>query len=182
MDIIYIRDLKEDTVIGLYDWERRIRQTIRLDLDLGVDICQAAASDSIADTLDYKAVAKRLIEFAEQSEFLLVETLADTGSKAEAKEGMDHAHSALSGLGLAEGIPGFLVELGHAEVPEGTRAADAVRFQPFRLGRGTPHERSYKCSVANNEASPQVNPLRERPSLGRAASETFASPRERLQT
>jgi dihydroneopterin aldolase len=77
MDIIYIRDLKVDTVIGLYDWERRTRQTVRLDLDMASDIRKAAASDSIEDTLDYKAVAKRLIEFIESSEFQLVETLAE---------------------------------------------------------------------------------------------------------
>lgn len=77
MDIVYIRDLKVDAVIGVFDWERRIRQTISLDLDMGADIRRAAASDDIADALDYKAVSKRLIEFLEQSEYQLVETLAE---------------------------------------------------------------------------------------------------------
>ena len=77
MDIIFIRDLRIDTVIGIYDWERSIRQTIRLDLDMATDIARAAASDRIEDTLNYKAVAKRIIAFVEQSEFQLVETLAE---------------------------------------------------------------------------------------------------------
>ena len=77
MDIVYIRDLKIETVIGIFDWERRIRQTISLDLEMAFDIRPAAASDNIADALDYKAVAKRLIGFVESAEFLLVETLAE---------------------------------------------------------------------------------------------------------
>ena len=77
MDIIYINDLRIDTIIGIYEWERRTRQTIILDLEMGTDISAAAASDDIAQTLDYKAVAKRLIEFVSESEFQLVETLAE---------------------------------------------------------------------------------------------------------
>ncbi len=77
MDIIFLRDLRIDTVIGIYDWERRIRQTISLDLEMATDIRRAARSDAIEDTLNYKAVAKRLIEFVQASEFQLVETLAE---------------------------------------------------------------------------------------------------------
>lgn len=77
MDIVYIRDLKVDTVIGIFDWERRIRQTISLDLEMATDIRRAAASDDIADALDYKAVGKRLISFIQASEFQLVETLTE---------------------------------------------------------------------------------------------------------
>jgi len=77
MDIVYIRDLQIETVIGIYDWERRIRQKISIDLDMGSDIRPAAASEDIAQALDYKAVAKRLISFVEGSEFLLIETLAE---------------------------------------------------------------------------------------------------------
>ena len=77
MDIIYLHDLRIDTVIGVFDWERRIRQTVILDLDLSADIHLSAASDDLADTLNYKAVAKRLIDFVGHSEFQLVETLAE---------------------------------------------------------------------------------------------------------
>ena len=77
MDIIYLHDLRIDTVIGVFDWERRVRQTVILDLDMAADIRRAAASDDLADTLNYKAVAKRLIEFVAHGEFQLVETLAE---------------------------------------------------------------------------------------------------------
>lgn len=77
MDIIYLRDLRIDTVIGVFDWERRVRQTVILDLDLAADVRHAAATDALSDTLNYKAVAKRLLEFVGQSEFQLVETLAE---------------------------------------------------------------------------------------------------------
>jgi len=77
MDIVYIRDLKIDTVIGIFDWERRIRQTISIDLEMATDIRRAAASDDIKDALDYKAVSKRLIAFVSASEFLLVEKLSE---------------------------------------------------------------------------------------------------------
>jgi len=77
MDIVFLRNLKIDTVIGIYDWERKIRQTVILDLEMSADVRRAAASESIEDALDYKAVAKRLIAFVEQSEFQLVETLAE---------------------------------------------------------------------------------------------------------
>ncbi len=77
MDIIFIRDLRIDTLIGIYDWERAIKQTLSLDLDMATDIARAAASDDIKDALNYKAVAKRIIAFVESSEFQLVETLAE---------------------------------------------------------------------------------------------------------
>ena len=77
MDIIYLRDLRIDTVIGIYDWERKMKQTIILDLEMGTDIRKAAQSDNIEDTLNYKAVAKRLISFVSESEFELVEALAE---------------------------------------------------------------------------------------------------------
>ncbi|MBI3561813.1 MAG: dihydroneopterin aldolase [Gammaproteobacteria bacterium] len=77
MDIIFISELRIETVIGVYEWERRVKQTVIFDLELGADIRQAAASDAIDDTLNYKAVAKRVIAFVETSQFQLVETLAE---------------------------------------------------------------------------------------------------------
>lgn len=77
MDIVYLHDLKIDTVIGIFDWERRVRQTITLDIDMATDIRKAAESGDITDTLDYKAVSKRLISFVGQSEFHLVETIGE---------------------------------------------------------------------------------------------------------
>ena len=77
MDIIFIRDLEVETVIGIYDWERKIKQKLSFDLDMATDIRQAAKSDKIDDTLNYKAVAKRIISFVEQSQYELVESLAE---------------------------------------------------------------------------------------------------------
>ena len=77
MDRVFIENLTVETVIGIFDWEREIRQAVSLDLEMDYDISRAAASDSIEDTLDYKAVAKRLIRFVEKSEFRLVEALAE---------------------------------------------------------------------------------------------------------
>lgn len=77
MDIIFLHDLRVETTIGIYEWERRIRQTVTLDLEIATDAARAAASDRVEDALDYKAIAKRLIEFVSSSEFHLVETLAD---------------------------------------------------------------------------------------------------------
>jgi len=77
MDIVFLRGLRVETVIGIYDWERRIKQTVELDLEMAADVSKAAASDKIEDALDYKSVAKRLLSFVEESEFQLVETLAE---------------------------------------------------------------------------------------------------------
>ena len=77
MDLIYLRDLRIETVIGIFDCEREIKQTVVIDLEMGTDIRKAAASDHIDDTLDYKSLAKRIISFVEAAKFELVETLTD---------------------------------------------------------------------------------------------------------
>ena len=77
MDIVFIEDLRIETVIGIYDWEREIRQTVALDVEMAFDNRVPAARDDIALTLDYKAVSKRLISFVEEANFGLVETLAE---------------------------------------------------------------------------------------------------------
>jgi len=77
VDIIYLHDLKVDCIIGLWDWERKVRQRIVIDLDMAADIRKSAKSDAIEDTLDYKAVSKAVITFVGESEFQLVETLAE---------------------------------------------------------------------------------------------------------
>jgi len=77
MDKVFIEGLEVEALIGIYDWERRIRQPLRFDIEMAFDNRRPAASDAIVDTLDYKAVSKRLIEFVSQSGFGLVETLAE---------------------------------------------------------------------------------------------------------
>jgi 7,8-dihydroneopterin aldolase/epimerase/oxygenase len=81
MDIIYLRDLRIDTVIGVYRWEREMKQTLVIDLELGTDIRPAAKSDAIGETLNYKDVAKRVTAFVEQSRYQLVEALAEAVAK-----------------------------------------------------------------------------------------------------
>lgn len=77
MDIIFLKDLKAECVIGVWSWERRIRQRVSINLEMGTDIRRAAASDKLEDTLNYKAVAKRVVAFVEASEFQLIESLAE---------------------------------------------------------------------------------------------------------
>ena len=75
-DRIFLRGLTAECIIGFIDWERRVRQTVVIDLELPVDCRRAAITDEVADTVDYKKVAKRILAFIEASEFKLVETLA----------------------------------------------------------------------------------------------------------
>lgn len=77
LDITFLHGLKIECIIGIWDWERRSKQTVYIDLDMGCDISVPASSDNIKDAVDYKAVAKRLKEFIGSSEFQLVETLAE---------------------------------------------------------------------------------------------------------
>lgn len=75
-DRIFLRGLTAECVIGFIDWERRVKQTVVVDLELPVDCRHAAVSDDVTDTVDYKKVSKRVLAFIEASEFKLVETLA----------------------------------------------------------------------------------------------------------
>ena len=77
IDTIFLTDLKVETIVGIWDWERKIRQTVSIDLEMGADIRRAATSDDIEDTLNYKKVAKRVQQFVSESEFQLVETMAE---------------------------------------------------------------------------------------------------------
>lgn len=81
MDTIFLEDLRVETVIGIYDWEREIRQTVSLDLEMSADIRRAAASDRVTDTVDYKQVAKRLIGYVGASRFELIETLVERAAE-----------------------------------------------------------------------------------------------------
>ncbi len=75
-DRVFLRGLTAECIIGFIDWERRVRQTVVVDLEVPVDCARAALTDEVSDTVDYKKVAKRVLAFIEASEFKLVETLA----------------------------------------------------------------------------------------------------------
>ncbi len=76
-DTVFLRGLEIDTVIGVYDWEREVRQCLLVDLEMAWDIKPAASTDDVQDALDYSAVARRLREFAAAQRFLLIERMAE---------------------------------------------------------------------------------------------------------
>lgn len=77
MDKIFLSALSVECIVGIWEWERRVKQTVIIDVEMAADIRKAAASDRIEDTIDYKRVAKRLLAFVGDSQFHLVETLTE---------------------------------------------------------------------------------------------------------
>ncbi len=77
MDKIFITELRAETIIGINDWERKVRQPVTVDLEMATDISRAAATDDIQFALNYKTLSDRLVSFIEASEFQLVESLID---------------------------------------------------------------------------------------------------------
>jgi dihydroneopterin aldolase len=77
VDTIFVTDLRVETIVGIWEWERQVPQTVRIDLEMAADIQRAAASDSIEATLDYRAVAKRIAEFVAESRYKLIESMAE---------------------------------------------------------------------------------------------------------
>ena len=86
MDIVYISELEIQAIIGIYEWEREKKQTISVNIEMGWDNHAASADDDISKALDYKSVAKRIIAFVEDSDFFLVEALAEEIAKIVATE------------------------------------------------------------------------------------------------
>jgi dihydroneopterin aldolase len=117
MDTIFINDLRIDTVVGIYDWERKIRQIVILDIEMATDIRVAAKSDDIQDTLNYKAITKRLVEFVQASEFQLVETLVEECARIIREEfGAPWVRIKLNKTGAVRGARdvGVIIERGDA--------------------------------------------------------------------
>lgn len=86
MDTVFIRELKVEAIIGIYDWERKNRQPLIFDVEMAWDIKQAAATDDLQYALNYKAVAESIVEFTESTEFLLIETLLEQVAERLLKE------------------------------------------------------------------------------------------------
>ena len=104
MDKVFIEALEIECVIGIYDWERKIKQPVVLDIEMAFDNTRPAATDDIADTLDYKAVSKRLIQYVSESSFGLVETLAERCAEIITHEfGVAHVRLKLSKPGAVRG-------------------------------------------------------------------------------
>jgi dihydroneopterin aldolase len=113
MDKVFIEALEIECVIGIYDWERSIRQPLSFDIEMEFDNRKPAATDDIADTLDYKAVSKRLIQFVSESSYGLVETLAENCARIIVEEfGVQRVRLKLSKLGAVRGARavGVIVE------------------------------------------------------------------------
>ena len=76
-DKIFLTALRTECIVGIWDWERKVKQTVVIDLEMACDIRKAALSDHIDDTVDYKNVSKRLLSFVGESQYQLVETLTE---------------------------------------------------------------------------------------------------------
>ncbi|HEY4873316.1 MAG TPA: dihydroneopterin aldolase [Steroidobacteraceae bacterium] len=119
-DRIFLRGLAVDCIIGFIDWERRVKQTVVIDLEMSIDCRQAAIRDDVADTLNYKTVAKRLIAFVQESKFNLVETLVERiASLVLAEFGVEWVRVTLSKPGAIRGSRdvGVTIERTRAPLP-----------------------------------------------------------------
>ncbi len=117
VDKVFLHDLRVETSIGIFDWERRIRQTIGIDLEMASDVRKAAATDQIGDALDYKKVAKRVISFVEAAEFQLVETLAEAIAKIVTDEfSVSWVRVAVNKQGAVRGAAGVGIIIERGEI------------------------------------------------------------------
>jgi len=104
LDKIFLQDLRVEAVIGIWEWERRVRQTVSLDIEMATDVRKAAVTDDIKDALDYKSIAKHLISVVESSEYKLVETLAESLAQIVVREfGVSWVKLSVSKPGAIEG-------------------------------------------------------------------------------
>lgn len=125
MDKIFIHALKSEAIIGIFDWERQVKQAVFVDLEMAIDVRKAAASDAIEDTLNYKRVAKRLVAFIEGSSFHLVETLADRIAMLVLEEfGVESVRVVLSKPGALRSSRdvGVAIERGRGDLDARTRS------------------------------------------------------------
>ena len=119
-DRIFLRGLAVDCIIGFIDWERRVKQTVVIDLEMSIDCRHAAIRDDVADTLNYKTVAKRLIAFVQESNFNLVETLVERiANLVLAEFGVEWVRVTLSKPGAIRGSRdvGVTIERTRAPLP-----------------------------------------------------------------
>ena len=129
MDKIFIHALKTEAIIGIYEWERQVRQTVVIDIEMSGDIRKAALTDSIEHTLNYRGVAKRVLAFVEASSFHLVETLAEHIAKLILEEfDVEWVSLTLSKPGAVRGSRDVGVAL----------ERNRVHLDSWRIARGKP--------------------------------------------
>lgn len=122
MDKIFLSALTVECIVGIWEWERRVKQKVIIDLEMAADIRRAAASDRIEDTIDYKRVAKRLLAFVGDSQFHLVETLAERIAQVVVTEfGVEWVKVRLNKQGAIRGARdvGIEIERRRADYPNG---------------------------------------------------------------
>ncbi len=156
MDKVFIEGLEIEALIGIYDWERRVRQPLQFDIEMAFDNRRPAASDAIADTLDYKAVSKRLIEFVSQSGFGLVETLAERCATLIIQEfAVAHVRLKLSKPGAVRGARavGVIIERSRAaEVAKPAKSAVVAKAavppstRPARVAAKKPSSSKFRAA------------------------------------
>jgi dihydroneopterin aldolase len=125
-DRIFLHGLAIDCIIGFIDWERRVKQTVVVDLEMPVDCRRAALRDDVADTLNYKTVAKRVISFVAESQFHLVETLVERIALLVLEEfGLEWVRVTLSKPGAIRGSRdvGVTIERTRLDLPKARGAA-----------------------------------------------------------
>ena len=184
-DRVFIEGLEIEALIGIYDWERRIRQPLVFDLEMAFDNRRPAASDAIADTLDYKAVSKRLIEFVSGSGFGLVETLAERCAELVLREfDVAHVRLKLSKPGAVRGARavGVIIERRRAALEEGVvplPASAEAAPSPSSPGEDAAMP-APEPAIAGNTAKPSPLPPPPRPrnpasALGRSTQPAYLS-------
>src|SRR5262245_36070283 len=125
MDKIFLSALTTECIVGIWEWERRVKQRIVLDIEMATDIRRAATTDHIDDTLDYKKVSKRLLAFVEASEYQLVETLTEHIARLIVQEfGVPWVRVKLNKQGAIRGARDVGIEIerraeDYADVPRG---------------------------------------------------------------
>lgn len=128
MDKIFLSQLSVECIVGIWDWERRVKQTVIIDVELAADIRKAAATDHIDDTIDYKRVAKRLLSFVGESQYQLVETLTEAIAKVIVTEfGVSWVKVRLNKRGAIRGARDVGIEIerraeDYAGVPQQTQS------------------------------------------------------------
>jgi len=167
MDRIFLRELTTEAIIGIYDWERRVKQTVTIDLEIPADVRRAAAADAIEATINYKKVAKRILEFIARSEFHLVETLAERTALMVLEEfKLDWIRLTLNKPGAIRGSKdvGVMIERNARDLEKARKKAAGVKLQavdPIRVyvAAGSNVEPAEHLTLALEELKRRFGPL-----------------------
>ena len=167
MDRIFLRELTTQAIIGVYEWERRVKQTVSIDLEIPCDVRRAAAADEIEATVNYKKVAKRILEFIARSEFHLVETLAERTALMVLEEfNLDWIRLTLNKPGAVRGSKdvGVMIERNARDLEKarkraaGTKPAVLAKTRVY-VAAGSNVEPARHLALALDELEQRFGPL-----------------------